>query len=175
MSKNAVLLLLFFIVGAAVIGPFIARGFALGDGEKPVFDASKEGTQKATVLSGGFLLAQNGPYFGPEQRQGSPKAIEHLKSSKIGLVLVTAYSSSPDETDETPFITASGNLVDYGVVAANFLPLGARIRLPKLFGSQVFVVEDRLHERYNDRVDVWLPSKADAIQFGQKVSEIEIL
>lgn len=174
MSKNAVLLLLFFIVIAAVIGPFIARGFAFGGADIHVSNVEKELSQKYTVLSGGFLLAQNSPYFEPHG-EGLPEAIENLQTSKIGMVLVTAYSSSPDETDETPFITASGNLVKDGVVAANFLPIGTYIRLPKLFGNKVFMVEDRLHERYNDRVDVWFPSKWDAIQFGQKLSEIEIL
>src|SRR3989338_6396754 len=37
-------------------------------------------------------------------------------------VWVTAYSSSPDETDDTPFITASGGDVRDGVMAAYFLP-----------------------------------------------------
>lgn len=173
MSKNAVLLLLFFIVGAAVIGPFIARGFALGDGENPVFDIQKE-TSQYTVVSGGFLLAQNNLYFEPKP-EDLPETIGHLETSRLGVVLVTAYSSSPDETDDTPFITASGNSVGYGVVAANFLPFGTRIKLPKIFGEQIFIVEDRLHSRYNDRVDVWLPTKWDAFRFGQKLSEIEIL
>ncbi|MBI5732137.1 MAG: 3D domain-containing protein [Candidatus Magasanikbacteria bacterium] len=88
--------------------------------------------------------------------------------------VVTAYTSSPEETDETPFITASGNYAQFGVAAANFLPLGTQIRLPRLFGEQIFVVEDRLNSRYNNRVDIWLPVKNDAQNFGVKVSEIEI-
>ncbi len=174
MSKNAVLLLLFFIVGIAVIGPFIARGFAFKEADTPAFSIEKELSEKYTVVSGGFLLAQNSLCFEPEPGQ-TREALKDLPNSKVGLVIITAYSSSPDETDETPFITASGKSVNYGVVAANFLPLGTHIRLPKIFGNQVFVVEDRLHQRYNDRVDVWFPSKWDAIQFGQKLSEIEIL
>ncbi|MBN2198071.1 3D domain-containing protein [Candidatus Wolfebacteria bacterium] len=90
-------------------------------------------------------------------------------------ILITAYSSCPEETDDTPLITASGSFVHSGVVAANFLPFGTKIRLPELFGNKVFVVEDRLHQSYNDRVDIWFPSKEEAINFGYRVSEIEIL
>jgi len=90
-------------------------------------------------------------------------------------VVVTAYSSSADETDSNPWITASGTYTSYGVVASNLLPLGARVRFPKLFGSQVFVVEDRMNARYSDRFDIWLPSKAEAVRFGQKTTEVEIL
>src|SRR5437868_1496729 len=36
---------------------------------------------------------------------------------------ITAYSSTEDQTDDSPFITASGAHVADGIVAANFLPL----------------------------------------------------
>ncbi|HNY97834.1 MAG TPA: hypothetical protein PKM84_01795, partial [Candidatus Pacearchaeota archaeon] len=35
-------------------------------------------------------------------------------------VIVTAYSSTPDQCDDTPFVTAAGNQVRDGIVAANF-------------------------------------------------------
>lgn len=88
---------------------------------------------------------------------------------------ITAYSSSPDETDNTPFITASGKRVRHGVVASNFLPLGAKIKIPDIFGETVFIVEDRMHSRFNDRIDVWMPTKKDALAFGKKLAEVEIL
>ena len=90
-------------------------------------------------------------------------------------ILVTAYSSSIDETDDTPFTTAAGTGVRPGVAAANFLPLGTQFRLPELFGEEVFTVEDRLHSRYNDRVDIWFDSKEEAEKFGYKITRLEIL
>jgi len=90
-------------------------------------------------------------------------------------VLVTGYSSSLEETDETPFITASGKYVKKGIVAANFLPFGTKIRLPDIFGEQVFVVEDRMNKKYSDKIDVWFESKEKAQNFGVKISKIEIL
>lgn len=90
-------------------------------------------------------------------------------------VPITAYSSSVDETDDTPFITASGSYTADGVAAANFLPFGTKFRIPKIFGDKVFVVEDRMHRSYNYRIDIWFPSKEEAIQFGYQFTEVEIL
>ena len=87
---------------------------------------------------------------------------------------VTAYSSSPDETDDTPNITAMGSETRNGVIAANFLPFGAKVRIPKLFGDTVFTVEDRMHQRFQDRLDVWFPTKAEAKRFGLQFTEVEI-
>lgn len=90
-------------------------------------------------------------------------------------VTTTAYSSTSDQTDDTPFITASGTQVREGVVAANFLPIGTAIRIPELYGNRVFTVEDRMHPRKGYQVDIWFPSKAEALRFGTKIITIEIL
>ena len=87
----------------------------------------------------------------------------------------TAYSSTPDQTDSTPFITASGTNVRWGVVAANFLPIGTRLRLPDHYGDQVFVVEDRMNERYNVRLDIWMESREQAKHWGLKQVVVEVL
>lgn len=79
---------------------------------------------------------------------------------------ITAYSSSKDETDSTPFITASNTRVRDGVVATNILPFGIRVRIPSLFGGREFVVEDRMHPRHQDRLDIWFPSRREALRFG---------
>lgn len=90
-------------------------------------------------------------------------------------VWVTAYSSSPDETDDTPFTTASGSTVRDGIVATNLLPFGTKIKIPEYFGDKVFVVEDRMHSRKVNVVDIWMPSKAKALRFGASRTEIHIL
>lgn len=90
-------------------------------------------------------------------------------------VWVTAYSSTPEETDETPFITASGKWVEDGIIATNFLPFGTKVKIPEKFGDKVFVVEDRMHRRKTDFVDVWMPTKEDAKQFGIARTKIQIL
>lgn len=90
-------------------------------------------------------------------------------------VPVTAYSSTPDQTDDTPFITASGSHVRWGIVAANFLPIGTRVRLPDHFGDQVFVVEDRMNARYDKRMDIWMETRDEARSWGIRHVTIEVL
>lgn len=91
------------------------------------------------------------------------------------LVWVTAYSSTPEETDDTPFITASMTTVRDGIVAANFLPFGTKIMIPELFGDKIFVVEDRMHRRNHSSVDIWMPSKEAAKEFGITKTKIVIV
>lgn len=91
-------------------------------------------------------------------------------------VVVTAYSSTPEETDDTPFITASGEIVREGIVANNMLGFGTRVRFPELFGDKVFEVQDRMHWRKGDyQLDIWFPNKEEALAFGAKTTKIEIL
>jgi 3D (Asp-Asp-Asp) domain-containing protein len=90
-------------------------------------------------------------------------------------VWVTAYTSAPDETSDHPLITASGGMVRNGVVAANFLPFGTQIEIPSLFGNKVFVVEDRTSQKFGGRVDIWMPTVNEAINFGIQHAQIVIL
>lgn len=88
---------------------------------------------------------------------------------------VTAYSSTPDQTSGDPFITASGTHVHDGTIAANFLPIGTRVRFPEYFGDKIFVVEDRMSTRYWHKADIWMETRAEAIQWGVRHTTIEIL
>lgn len=90
-------------------------------------------------------------------------------------VVITAYSSTPDQTDNDPFTMANGGRVHDGAIAANFLPFGTKVRIPDLFGDKVFTVEDRMHERFGKRVDIWFPNRQDAIRFGLRSTIIEIV
>lgn len=90
-------------------------------------------------------------------------------------VVVTAYSSTTWQTDDTPFTTASGTTVREGVVAANFLPMGTKIKLPDLYGDKIFVVEDRMHPRQKYVVDIWFPSYSEALNFGAKYTKIQVI
>lgn len=99
-----------------------------------------------------------------------PPVIKKLK------VIVTAYSSTPWETDEDPEITAAGTKVREGIVANNLLPIGTKIRIPELFGDKIFIVEDRMNwTKGNYHIDIWFPSYWEALNFGAKKTYIEIL
>lgn len=91
-------------------------------------------------------------------------------------VVVTAYSSTPWETDDTPHITASGSWVRDGIVANNYLPFGTKIRFPEIYPDEIFVVEDRMNSvKEGYHVDIWFPSTTEAKEFGAKRTYIEIL
>ncbi len=169
MSKYiAVLLLPFFIVSLVMVGPLINRSSADTDSILESPDPTLANKQ-FNQIEGIELLARNCPGIIVSSDNSEDSETESIE------VVVTAYSSTPGQTDDTPFITASGSYVRSGVVAANFLPLGTKIKLPEIFGDRIFVVEDRTHEKYSDRVDIWFSSTAEAIKFGSKVSRIEIL
>ena len=90
-------------------------------------------------------------------------------------VTVTAYSSTPDQTDSTPFITASGTGVRDGIIACNFLRFGTRVRFPDIYGDKVFVVEDRMALKNNHKIDIWFETRDDAKQFGVQKLKVEVL
>jgi 3D (Asp-Asp-Asp) domain-containing protein len=98
-------------------------------------------------------------------------------------VVVTAYSSTVDQCDDTPCITANGydlctNYEKYAIadtVAANFLRMGETVRFPDLYGDKVFTVRDRMNARYgNGRLDIWMPTREMAKNFGVKRIKMEI-
>ncbi len=130
--------------------------------DKPSFETEKISSDSVIVLQQNSLLA-NASHF-----------IER-ESIKTVFVIVTAYSSTPWETDDTPHITASGTYVRDGIVAANFLPFGTKIRIPQIFGDKIFVVEDRLSPQKKYHIDVWFPSYEEALRFGAHLTYIEIL
>jgi len=94
---------------------------------------------------------------------------------KVRRVWVTAYTSTPEETDDTPFITANNTEVRDGIIAANFLPFGSRIQIPEAFGDKIFTVTDRMHSRKRNFVDVWMPERDQALAFGIRHVEIVLL
>lgn len=100
-----------------------------------------------------------------------------LKVAKTIKATLTAYSSTEDQTDDTPFITASGKTVADGIIANNLLPFGTKVRIPSLYGNKIFVVQDRMNRRWeNTRFDVWMPDLHSALHFGVKQSvDIEVL
>lgn len=89
-------------------------------------------------------------------------------------VIATGYSSSPRETDSTPFITASNTRTREGILAMSrdllkrYTPgapfaFGDRVHVP---GLGDFLVEDSMNARWRNRIDIWFPSRVEALRFG---------
>ncbi len=112
-------------------------------------------------------------------------ADEELASSSEEIVVrtsthtMTAYNSEVGQTDDSPCTTANGfNVCEHGIedtIAANFLPMGTKVKIPELFGDRVFVVRDRMNKKHPNRVDVWMKDRSSAMKFGVKVAKIQVL
>ena len=85
---------------------------------------------------------------------------------------ITAYTSSVDETDDTPFITASGVRTRRGIIAC---PSKYKFGTQIVIEGRQFICEDRMNPRYWDenRFDVWVETKHEAFNWG--VRELEVL
>ena len=100
---------------------------------------------------------------------------EVIVQKKINRVTVTAYSSTPDQTDDSPFITANGTFVHDGVIAANFLPFNTKVKFPEVYGDKIFIVEDRMAKKNSHKMDIWMSSRSLALRFGVKSLIFEII
>ncbi len=160
-AKKAKNLIIFLITAEILIG-FLPVFEPRSQEINPIL--SSENLNNLAIIEGNSLLPMT-PIFGPK-----PKAVQKIK------VMVTAYSSTPWETADDPFITAAGTKVREGIVANNLLPFGTKVRIPELFGERIFVVEDRMNSRKGPYcVDIWFPSHGEALNFGAKIAYLEIL
>ena len=91
---------------------------------------------------------------------------------------VSAYNSVPGQTDSTPCIAARGYDLcaanEENVIAANFVPIGTKVKFPEIFGNKEFTVVDRMNARYKYRADLWMKQISDARKFGVKYTTIEV-
>jgi len=128
-------------------------------------NSNEEGNQEynnLVAIEGNSLVAVSNP--------AEPVSFKKLK------VIITGYSSTSWQTDNTPFITASGKYVEDGFVANNMLPFGTRVRIPELYGDKIFVVEDRMNSKKGYyHIDVWFEDYHQAKDFGAKITYIEVL
>ena len=108
----------------------------------------------------------------------------------------TAYTSSVRETDSTPFVTATGARTRFGIIAVSRdllgsdLPYGSMVKLEDLgdwrtgrgkgrFNTMlrdvVFIVEDTMHKRKRQQIDVWMPDRSLALKWGVRRVRITVL
>jgi 3D (Asp-Asp-Asp) domain-containing protein len=79
--------------------------------------------------------------------------------------IISAYSSTPDQTWGDPFITASGERVRDGVIANNCLPFGSEVEI----SGKTYIVLDRMNSRYScEYYDLWMGTREEALQFGRQ-------
>lgn len=106
-------------------------------------------------------------------------------------VTMTAYSSTVDQTDDSPFTTSTLQPVRSGIVAvsrdllAEQLPYGTTLRVLEAHGEgekcgawqipMLLEVQDTMHLRKRNQIDLWLPSRNEALQWGYCQATVEII
>ncbi len=144
------------------------------------------GSEEGFVISReGVIESNSSPNYHQPQVTGMDNHHEEPARSVERRITaeLTGYSSTVDQTNSQPFITASGSRVRDGIVAANFLEFGTEIRIPEYFGDKVFVVKDRMNRRYSSPsngtydgyIDIWFSTRGEATNFGRVRGEVEIL
>jgi len=122
-----------------------------------------------------------------------------LSSMTVGLtasphileVVVTAYSSTPEQTDGDPTVTATGQSVRPGILAVSRdllntqLPYGTQVRILEIRAdeegcggyptSTVFEVQDTMAARIDNQVDIWMPNLQEAVAWGSCVATLEVV
>lgn len=92
----------------------------------------------------------------------------------IGNLTPTAYRSVPEQTDSSPFITATGERVhNRGVAVSRDLlkRWGGKLEYGDLLyieGVGYKFVFDTMHERHKNRFDVWVPTLQAEKEFDRK-------
>ncbi len=119
-----------------------------------------------TVLTFGILAVPK--LVGPALKTDFPKGV---------VCTVTFYSPCPDETDDTPYITASGARVRLGICAVS----RDLERYGFTFGKSIYVeglgsfeVQDRMHRRWQKRVDILVMHKSEARRLG-KIKDMPVV
>ncbi len=91
----------------------------------------------------------------------------------VAEVELTAYTSEPNQTDDSPFITANGTRVyDGGIACPGRSWFGRMVE----FSGKRYQCNDVMNIRYRNKMyfDIWMEDKAEAIQFGRVRAIVKI-
>lgn len=102
--------------------------------------------------------------------------IDEQKTAKIDTIIhnqvVYNYTSRPEETDNTPHITACNTKTSIGTIANNYYPCGTKVQI----GNKQYTVLDRMNRRYGKNTwDIWNNDLAQARKFGKQTLSVTIL
>ncbi|MDZ7611153.1 MAG: 3D domain-containing protein [Candidatus Moranbacteria bacterium] len=87
-------------------------------------------------------------------------------------IMVTGYSSTPDQCWGNPFRTASGTRVHTGTMACPpEYPFGTKIEIE---GMGTYTCEDRGGAIKGNIFDMWFPSRGEALNWGRRTVNAKI-
>jgi 3D (Asp-Asp-Asp) domain-containing protein len=156
------------VIGVTVAGSVMVAGVFAGQ-------ESRQGTEPSSSLVSlkvelestrdelSRALSVLGDVFGHEVKPDELQSVP---------VTITAYSSSIDQCDSTPYIAANNEPVRVGVLAVSpdmkkelGIRFGQRVLLP---GYGLFEVCDVMNPRWKRRVDIWESDRQAARLFGKR-------
>lgn len=90
----------------------------------------------------------------------------YIDPPPVAIVTATVYNAEPGQTDDTPFITASGYRINPKklpkIIAVSrdlekIIPLGSVVRIKGTAHDGIYRVEDRMHHRWKNKIDILVP------------------
>lgn len=126
-----------------------------------------------------------------------PVALHGTAGAPVLRLRATAYNSLPSQTWGDPNVTATGVQTRFGIIAASRdligsdLPYGSLVRIrdqggwgngrgagmfqETLNSQDLFIVEDTMHIRKQQQIDVWFPELSTALSWGVREVELEVV
>lgn len=132
----------------------------------------------------------------PRSVTRTPPSVAGPVANPVFTVRATAYNSLESQTNAQPFITATGTRTRWGIIAVSRdllgrdLPYGSLVRLrdlgslasgrgagayQALLDANLFVVEDTMHPRKSQQIDLWFADYASAVAWGVRELEVEVV
>ncbi len=130
-------------------------------------------------------------------RSQAPAPLAGPVATPSFVVRATAYNSMESQTNAQPHVTATGTRTRWGIIAVSRdllgfdLPYGSLVRLRDLGnyhngrgfgayqslldGTNLFVVEDTMHPRKVNQIDLWFADYASAVNWGVRRVEVEVI
>lgn len=93
-------------------------------------------------------------------------------NGKKMIVKASAYTSSPKEGGA---LTYTGHKCKWGVIAVdkNVIPLYTKVYIPQF--DMVFVALDTGSAIRGNKIDIWMPTRKQALEWGIKTIDIVVL
>ena len=94
-------------------------------------------------------------------------------SSYTYVAEVSAYTATDDQCGKSDGITASGTHVQQGrtIAAPSWIPFGTKV----IISGHEYTVEDRGGYIIDNRLDIYMDSREDAVGFGRKEMEVTVV
>lgn len=191
----SVMLLLQTIAGAqsAITGQsaildqsrIIEKIFNSNKAGRPVLNPEERTSEKAEASISPVNRAKSVPVVVPNVASKNPTLefkLVPMGSSLSGIFASPAWSLSETRSfDATAYslkgVTRSGVYVRRGFIAADprVLPLGSVVQVTAGKYTGIYTVEDTGGKIKGHIIDVWVPSRREALQFGRQKVKVEVI